>query len=75
MSSIHLPLWHAHELLDSPDNPMAAFPTVKAARKKLPVTYTDEEIATSSADVKGKTEMEALIAYLQGLGTAIKKRR
>jgi len=30
--------------LDSPDNPMTAFPSIKAARKKLPVTYTNEEI-------------------------------
>ena len=30
--------------------------------------YTDEQIAKSSADVKGKTEMEAVIAYLQVLG-------
>ena len=30
--------------------------------------YSDEEIATAGDAVKGKTEMEALIAYLQGLG-------
>jgi len=30
--------------------------------------YTDEEIATAADAVNGKTEMEALIAYLQGLG-------
>jgi site-specific recombinase XerD len=30
--------------LDAPHNPMAAFPSVKAARKKLPVTYTNDEI-------------------------------
>ena len=30
--------------------------------------YTDEQIAKSSADVKGKTEIEAVIAYLQVLG-------
>ena len=32
--------------------------------------YTDEEIAAASDAVNGVTEMEALIAYLQGLGTA-----
>ena len=32
--------------------------------------YTDEEIAAAAAAVDGKTEMEALVAYLQGLGTA-----
>ncbi len=32
--------------------------------------YTDEEILAAPDAVKGKTEMEALIAYLQGLGLA-----
>lgn len=36
------------------------------------VPYTDEDIAGAEAAVKGKTEMEALIAYLQSLGTALK---
>jgi len=34
------------------------------------VPYTDDEIATASSAVAGKTEMEALIAYLQMLGRA-----
>ena len=32
--------------------------------------YTDEQVAGAAAAVEGKTEMEALIAYLQGLGLA-----
>lgn len=36
------------------------------------VPYTDEDIANAKADVEGKTEMQALIAYLQSLGTALK---
>jgi cytochrome c oxidase cbb3-type subunit 2 len=36
------------------------------------VPYTDEDIADAKEAVKGKTEMEALIAYLQSLGTALK---
>ncbi|MER2493031.1 cytochrome-c oxidase, cbb3-type subunit II [Catenovulum sediminis] len=36
------------------------------------VPYTDEDIANAKASVAGKTEMEALIAYLQSLGTALK---
>jgi cytochrome c oxidase cbb3-type subunit 2 len=32
--------------------------------------YTDAEIAAAADAVRGKTEMEALIAYLQGLGRA-----
>jgi len=39
------------------------------------VPYTDADIAGAAQSVKGKTEMEALIAYLQQLGTAIKERR
>lgn len=34
--------------------------------------YSAEEIAGAKAAVKGKTEMEALIAYLQSLGKALK---
>lgn len=34
--------------------------------------YTDEEIAGAQKAVEGKTELEALIAYLQSLGHALK---
>jgi cytochrome c oxidase cbb3-type subunit 2 len=44
------------------------------AMRTLGVPYTEEEINNSAADVKGKTEMDALIAYLQVLGTAIKNK-
>jgi cytochrome c oxidase cbb3-type subunit 2 len=40
--------------------------------RMLGVPYTDEDIAGATAAVKGKTEMEALIAYLQSLGTHLK---
>lgn len=36
------------------------------------VPYTDEDIASAKEDVEGRTEMEALIAYLQSLGTALR---
>lgn len=36
------------------------------------VPYTDDEIAKAPADLKGKTEMDAVIAYLQSLGKALK---
>ena len=45
-----------------------------SAMKTLGVPYTDEQIAKASEEVAGKTEMEALIAYLQVLGTAIKNK-
>ncbi len=41
--------------------------------RKLGVPYTDEDIAGATAAVDGKTEQEALIAYLQGLGLASKQ--
>ncbi len=37
--------------------------------------YTDEQIAGAAAAVEGKTEMDALIAYLQDLGTNPRVRR
>lgn len=36
------------------------------------VPYTDEDIASAKEDVEGRTEMEALIAYLQSLGTSLR---
>jgi len=42
------------------------------ALRKIGVPYTDEEIAGAAAAVEGKTELDALVAYLQGLGTSIK---
>jgi cytochrome c oxidase cbb3-type subunit II len=42
------------------------------ALRAVGVPYTDEEIAKASEDVKGKTELEATIAYLQVLGLALK---
>jgi len=38
--------------------------------RAIGVPYTDEDIAGAASAVEGKTEMEALIAYLQALGTA-----
>jgi cytochrome c oxidase cbb3-type subunit 2 len=34
--------------------------------------YTDAEVAGAAKELEGKTEQDALIAYLQGLGTALK---
>lgn len=41
-------------------------------RDHFDVPYTDEDIATAKESVQGKTELEALIAYLQILGHALK---
>jgi cytochrome c oxidase cbb3-type subunit 2 len=40
--------------------------------RRAGVPYTEEQIAAASDEVKGRTEMEALVAYLQGMGTAIR---
>ncbi len=43
------------------------------ALRVVGVPYTDAEIAAARAEVAGKTELDALIAYLQNLGTANKR--
>ena len=40
----------------------------------LGLPYTDEQIEAAQKDVEGKTELDAMIAYLQNLGMAIKNR-
>ncbi len=40
-----------------------------AALRKVGVPYTDAEIADAAGAVQGRTELDALVAYLQGLGT------
>jgi cytochrome c oxidase cbb3-type subunit 2 len=68
-----------------PESVMPAYPwldTDLVNAKQLPnhmralrtagVPYTDEDISKATEEVYGKTEMEALIAYLQVLGTHLK---
>lgn len=50
----------------------AGLPARLAAMRTLGVPYTDDQIKSSAQDVAGKTEMDALVAYLQVLGTALK---
>jgi cytochrome c oxidase cbb3-type subunit 2 len=45
------------------------------ALRAVGVPYTDAEIAGAKKAIEGKTELEALIAYLQGMGTALKQTR
>ena len=47
-------------------------PTHMAALRKVGVPYSDQDITKSAEEVSGKTEMQALIAYLQMLGLALK---
>ena len=67
-----------------PESIMPAYPWLEETpldesdiRKKMHILrtlghpYTDEEIANAPGDLKGKTQMDAMIAYLQVLGTAL----
>ena len=49
-------------------------PKMRALRT-VGVPYTDEEIGKAGDELKGRTEMDALIAYLQVLGTAVKQKQ
>lgn len=49
-----------------------AMPSHMRALRRVGVPYTDAEIAGAPAEVKGKTELDAMIAYLQILGTHLK---
>jgi cytochrome c oxidase cbb3-type subunit 2 len=50
-------------------DPADMAPKMKALRM-VGVPYSDDEIAKAGEEVKGKSEMDAVIAYLQVLGTA-----
>ena len=55
-----------------------AMPDIQARMKTMRtmgVPYTDEQIAKAPEELAGKTEMEAIIAYLQSLGLALKDKR
>ena len=60
--------WFAKNTLDPDD--MA--PKLRALRK-VGVPYTDAEIAAAGDEVKGRSELDAVIAYLQVLGTVLPK--
>ena len=78
--------WHYVHLMNPrdvvPESNMPAYPWLDtapanvdigknmAALRKVGVPYSDDEIAKAADEVKGKTEMQALIAYLQVMGTA-----
>ncbi len=59
--------WLATDLVDA-----ESMPAHMKALRNVGVPYTDEQIAKSVEEVKGKTELEATIAYLQVLGLALK---
>jgi cytochrome c oxidase cbb3-type subunit 2 len=58
-------------LMNTPVN-AASLPSHMRALRVVGVPYTDADIAGAMEAVKGKTEMDAMVAYLQGLGTLVK---
>ena len=50
-------------------------PAKMRALRAVGVPYTDEDIAKAAEAARGKTEQDALIAYLQGLGLLLKNVR
>ena len=50
-------------------------PKKMTALSKVGVPYTEADIAGATAAVEGKTEIDALIAYLQQLGTLLQSKR
>jgi cytochrome c oxidase cbb3-type subunit 2 len=44
------------------------------AMQRIGVPYTDDDVKKGPAELAGKTEQDALVAYLQGLGILIKAR-
>ena len=62
--------WLASTVLE----PQSIVPKLRALQR-LGDGYTEEEIIAAPKALEGKTEQDALIAYLQGLGIQIKARR
>ena len=64
----------AYGWLDRPLKDEAIEAKMEALRA-VGVPYTDAEIAGAKKAIEGVTELDALIAYLQGMGTALKQTR
>ena len=63
--------WLENATIDSDLTPKK----LRAFKEYFNVPYTDEDIANASAEVEGKTELDAVVAYLQSLGLALKDSR
>jgi cytochrome c oxidase cbb3-type subunit 2 len=62
--------WLERSALDARD-----LPDRLRALARLGVPYTEDQISGSVESVKGRTEMDAMIAYLQSLGSALRNSR
>jgi cytochrome c oxidase cbb3-type subunit 2 len=61
--------WLARTKLD----PQSIVPKMRAMQR-LNVPYSEQDVKAAPSELDGKSEQDALIAYLQGLGTQIKTR-
>lgn len=62
--------WLVENTLDGKDTPKKM-----SALRAIGVPYSQGDIDAAGSSVKGKTEMDALVAYLQVLGTALQNKR
>src|SRR5690606_6522935 len=62
--------WLQHALLDGQN-----VQDRMRALRKLGVPYADAQIQAAPQEIAGKTEEDALVAYLQGLGVGLRKAR
>ncbi|MFV1997645.1 MAG: cytochrome-c oxidase, cbb3-type subunit II [Acidiferrobacterales bacterium] len=62
--------WLEENVLDTSD-----IQTKMRVLRVLGHPYTDQQIEAAPAELKGKTEMDALVTYLQGLGRSLSSRR
>jgi len=62
--------WLAEDMLDGSN-----IQTKMETLRTLGAPYTDAEIEAAPQTLEGKTELDAMIAYLQGLGIELKSRR
>jgi len=65
----------AYRWLASAPIDAAELPAKMRALRRVGVPYTEEDIAKAAEGVKDKTEMDAVIAYLQSLGTVLRNVR
>ena len=65
----------AYAWLDKSPVNAAILPDKMRALRRVGVPYTDDDIAKAAEAVNGKTEMDAVIAYLQGLGILLRNVR
>jgi cytochrome c oxidase cbb3-type subunit 2 len=59
--------WLAKSMVDA-----SIMPTKLKTLRTLGAPYSDAEVAAAGDEVKGKTELDALVAYLQVMGTSVK---